>query len=67
MVDIAKITAIREKRKLSQIQAAERAGISPQQWNNIESGRTGAKRGVSLPTLEKIAKALGVKAKDLLK
>ena len=67
MVDTAKIKALRERRKLSQTEAAARAGLSPQHWNNIEGGRVGRKRGLSLPTLDKVAAALGVSAKDLLK
>lgn len=67
MVDTAKIKKLREKAKLTQTEAAERAGLSLQHWNNIEGGRAGRTRGLSLPTLDKVAKALGVKAKDLLK
>jgi transcriptional regulator with XRE-family HTH domain len=35
-----------------------------QQWNDIESGR---RKNLTIDTLNKIATALGVKAKDLLK
>jgi transcriptional regulator with XRE-family HTH domain len=56
---------LRERLKLSQAEAAERAGIGTRQsWNKIESGREG---NLSLERLEKIAAALGVKSKDLLK
>jgi transcriptional regulator with XRE-family HTH domain len=67
MHDVAKIKAARTKRNLTQAAAAELADMSFQQWNDIESGRVGAKRGLGWPTLERVAKALGVKAKDLLK
>lgn len=45
--------------------AAERAGFKTrQQWYQIESGMV---TNIKLESLERIAKALGVKAKDLLK
>lgn len=65
MIDVAKIRQLREDLGLTQDQAAEKSGLgSRQRWNDIESGR---KSGVTVETLERIAKALGVKAKDLLK
>lgn len=65
MLDTAKVKSLREKMGITQQEAAEGAGMtSKQQWNDIESGR---RPNVSLDTLNKIAKALGVKAKDLLK
>jgi transcriptional regulator with XRE-family HTH domain len=65
MLDIGKMKALREKLKLSQDEAAKKAGLSGRQrWNDIESGR---RAGITLTTLDAIAKALGVKAKDLLK
>lgn len=67
MHDAAKIRAVRERRKLTQADAAAKAGMSQQQWANVEGGHTGGKRGISLATLDKIANALGVKARDLLK
>ena len=51
----------------SQAAAAKKAGMTFQQWNDVESGRTGAKRGIAWPTLEKVAKAVGVSAVELLK
>lgn len=64
-LDTAKIRRLRESLKFTQEQAAERAGLaSRQHWNNIESGR---QVNISLAVLERIAAALGVKAKDLLK
>lgn len=65
MLDIAKIKALREKLGLSQEAAAAAAGMKTrQQWYTIESG---TKPNVSIDTLNKIAAALGVKARDLLK
>lgn len=46
-------------------QAAQAAGLSNRQhWHQIENG---SKPNLTVATLEKIAAALGVKAKDLLK
>ena len=67
MHDSGKIRALREKRGLTQLEVAKLAGMSQQQWANVEGGHTGQTRGISLSTLDKIANALGVKAKDLLK
>lgn len=65
MVDLAKVKRLREKAGLSQAAAAKLASIgSAQAWNNIESGR---KANVTVDTLNKIAKALNVRAKNLLK
>ena len=65
MLDVAKIKSLREKRGLTQEQAAEKSGFGTRQrWNDVESGR---KSNVSIDTLDKIAATLGVKAKDLLK
>ena len=63
-LDNAKIRALREERGLSQEEAAKLAGLGGrQQWNDVESGR---RPNVTLDTLNKVAKALGVKARDLL-
>jgi transcriptional regulator with XRE-family HTH domain len=63
-IDIRKIASLRTEMKLSQKDAAILAGLSSQQhWANIERG----KHGVTVRTLEKIAKALGVTARHLLK
>lgn len=65
MLDVAAIRTKREKLKISQSEAAKRAGFKThQQWNNIERG---AVTDITMSTLDKIAAALGVKAKDLLK
>lgn len=64
-LDTQKIKALREKLGLSQEDAARLAGLSSRQrWHHIESG---LKANVTVETLESIAKALGVKASDLLK
>jgi transcriptional regulator with XRE-family HTH domain len=65
MVDTSEIKRLRERKGLTQEEAAQKAGLpGRQRWNEIESGR---KANVTVETLEKIAAALGVKAKDLLK
>lgn len=65
MLDIEKILKLRESLGLTQEQAAQKAGFKTRQhWYKIESGNAGS---VTLETLERVAKALGVKAKDLLK
>lgn len=66
MLDIKKMKTLREGLGLSQADAAKKAGMGGgrQQWGNIE---TGAKVDIALSTLDKIAKALGVKSSQLLK
>jgi transcriptional regulator with XRE-family HTH domain len=65
MLDVKKIQSLREKAGMSQAEAARKAGLTGRQhWHDIESGR---KASMTLTTLDKIAKALGVKAKELLK
>ena len=64
MIDTAKMQSKREKLGLSQSEAAGLAGFTRQRWNDIESGR---KDNVELATLYKIAEALRMKARDLLK
>ena len=65
VLDTEKIQALRTKLGLTQEEAAKRAGFKGRQaWNNVESGR---QVSISLATLDKIARALGVKARDLLK
>jgi transcriptional regulator with XRE-family HTH domain len=64
-LDTAKIRQLREALKLTQEQAAKRAGLSSRQkWNDIESGR---QTNLTIELLERVARALGVSAKDLLK
>jgi transcriptional regulator with XRE-family HTH domain len=65
MLDLAKVKSLRAKAGLTQQRAAERAGLGTRQsWNAIESGR---KANVTLEVLDKIAKALNVKSRELLK
>lgn len=64
-IDNAKIRRLREELKLSQTEAAKRAGLpSHARWSKIE---TGTVKNITIETLERIAKVLGVKARDLLK
>ena len=64
-MDSAKIRSLRLELNLTQAAAAERAGLaSAQKWNDIENGR---RTNLTIETLERVAAALGVKAKDLLK
>jgi transcriptional regulator with XRE-family HTH domain len=58
-----RVAKLRMNRLLTQQQLAEIAGISIDHLSLIERG----KRGPSFPTIEKIAKALGVEEKDLFK
>ena len=65
VLDTAKMKALRIKRGLSMEQAAAAAGLrGRQRWYEIESGR---QTNLTLDTLNRIAAALGVRAKDLLK
>jgi transcriptional regulator with XRE-family HTH domain len=65
-LNFARIKELRLRNKWTQRQAADRVEppMSVQRWNDIESGR---KADISLATLDRIAKALGVKASELLK
>lgn len=64
-LDYAKMKTLRQKIGLSQEDAAQAAKLgSKQAWYNIESGR---QPNVTIDVLERMADALGVKAKDLLK
>lgn len=63
-LDVAKIKQLREARGWTMEEAAKRAGFkSRQAWYNIEAGR----QSPSLATLDRIAKALGVRPGELLK
>lgn len=65
MLDTEKIERLRAEKEWTQEEAAKRAKLAGrQQWNAIVTGR---QSGMTLATLAKIAAALGVKAKDLLK
>ncbi len=64
-VDHEKIRTLRVTRGWTQEQAATAAGIGGRQrWSDIETGRKG---GITIATLDRIADALGVSAKELLK
>ncbi len=64
-LDAKKLRDMRTAAKLTQAEAAERAGLTGKQvWSDLEQGR---RSNITLETLERIAAALGVKAKDLLK
>ena len=65
VLDTEKMRALRLKRGLSMDDAAHAAGFADRQrWYTIESGRNA---NVTIDTLNRIAAALNVKAKDLLK
>ncbi len=65
-LDVDRIEKLRKAKGWSQAQAAAVSGLGGgrQQWNNIVNGRQG---GITVATLEKIAAALGVSARSLLK
>jgi transcriptional regulator with XRE-family HTH domain len=64
VLDLQKIRQLRDALGLTQDQAARRAGMNSRQaWNNIESGR----QSPTLSTLARIAKALKVRPRNLLK
>ena len=66
MLDVEKIEELRVKLKLTQDEAATRAGLSggKRQWNDIIRGR---KANVTMQTLDMIADALECQARDLVK
>jgi len=57
-----KIKEIREKAKLSQVQVADKAGISVNYFARLERGEVNP----SAETLKSIAKSLNVKSGDIL-
>jgi transcriptional regulator with XRE-family HTH domain len=57
-----RIKALRAKRKITQAELAERAGISHGFLARLETGR----QDPTITTLEKLAKALRVKVRTLL-
>jgi transcriptional regulator with XRE-family HTH domain len=65
-LDRDKMKRRREELNLTMERAAQRAGLrgGAGRWNDIESGRHA---NITLETLDKIAKALSVDARDLLK
>jgi transcriptional regulator with XRE-family HTH domain len=65
MLDTEKMKSLRLKHGMTQSEAATLAKLgSYQRWNDIESGR---RSSITLVTLSRIACALQVKAKALLK
>ncbi len=61
MIDPQKVRQLRESKGMTTRVFAREAGISTETLNAIEHGR----RQPSMRTLSKIAKALGVEARDL--
>ena len=67
VLDTVKIKAVREARGLTHEQAAAAAGFkSRQNWYAVESGKRGGENGITLGTLDAIAKALDCDPRDLL-
>ena len=65
MVDFERIRKLRERAGLSKSRMAQKAGFATtQQWHAIEVGR---RPDLRISTIDRIAAALGVKARDLLK
>ena len=65
LLDCDKIRVLREGRGLTQAEAAKLADMKTrQEWNDIEGGR---RKNITLELLSRIAAALGVNAKELLK
>lgn len=60
----ARIKRTREQRGLTQVGLAKKAGLSRIYIAKLEGGE---RKSPSLPTLERLAKALGVTLVDLLK
>lgn len=53
---------IREKKELTQVEVAERAGINPQYYPRIERGEI----NITIDKLYKIIKALRIRSSDIL-
>ena len=60
---MARVRALRQALGLSQEAFAERAGLQYKHYQAVEAGR---KRNLTLPTLEKLAKACGLELWELL-
>lgn len=60
---LARVKGLREARGLSQEAFAEKAGLGYKYYQHVEAGR---RRDVRLSTLEKLAKACGLKLSELL-
>jgi len=62
---VEKIKRLREQLGLTQEEAAKRAGLKGRQaWSNVENGWL---TNPTLKTVENVARALGVKARDILR
>lgn len=62
-LDVEKIRDLRKKLKLTQSEAAAKAGMSVSRWNDIEAG---GRSNITIDTLSVIAGVLGVDARELL-
>lgn len=63
-LNLTKLKALRKKAGLTMEAAADLAGLAGKpHWSRIESGKISP----TIETLERIAAAVGVRAKDLLK
>ena len=62
-LDRAKIKTLREAMKLTQAEAAKRAGMTLTRWNDVESG---GRANVTIDTLGRMADALECTSQDLL-
>lgn len=58
-----RIKKVRQQKKIRQIDLARNAGVSQPFLSDLENNRRGAKE----ETMQRIADALGVKVKDLIK
>lgn len=58
-----RIAVARQKKGISQLRAAEKAGLTRQYLNEVETGRT----NVTVHTLARIARAIGTTASALLR
>jgi transcriptional regulator with XRE-family HTH domain len=63
LLDVPLVGKLRKEKGLSQAEAAAKADISRQRWNDIEKGR---KENMEIATLYAIAKALNCDPCDLL-
>jgi transcriptional regulator with XRE-family HTH domain len=57
------VKRLREERKLTQAELAKRAGVTEAYISMLEGGQ---RKNPSLPTLKKLARALGVPGGELL-
>ena len=60
---LARVKELREARGLSQEAFAEKAGLGYKYYQHVEAGR---RRDIRLSTLEKLAKACGLKLPELV-